>query len=136
MNMNMNARTMTALSAAIVVGLVILIALLIWALWPDDSRADFEVLAGYTTIVNQDGTVMGFAEDRGGEGEEYDISGAHWKAEEGPWMDTMPTCVMPLSSGQPVRLGIAHLEQPGDMSDMSVVVWVECTGEPTTQLDG
>ncbi len=63
------------------------------------------VKQGTTSGVNQTGTAIGSS--LGG----FDVSDAIGR-----------DCLVPLSSGQPVRLGIIHV------GDRDVVLWIDCPG--------
>ena len=85
----------------------------------------FTIIEGTTTAVNEEGTAIGLEIDPETEGVGYQIEGAWWREEDGPWQTHGPTCLEPLSTGQEVRLGVVELrgtESPrGD-----VVIWLEC----------
>lgn len=100
-------------------------ALVTWLFWPFNT-AQPDVVEGYTTAVNQDGTAIGFTEEQGGEGTGYFIAGAAWRRNGLPWSDSLPTCLEPLTSGQQVRLGFVDVQPVDDAPGRTVVVWLEC----------
>jgi hypothetical protein len=67
------------------------------------------VKQGITSWVNQSGTAIGSSV--GG----FDVSNAEGRS-----------CLVPLSAGQPVRIGIIHV------GDRDVVLWIDCLGPPTS----
>ena len=88
------------------------------------SRPD--IREGYATIVNESGTAIGFARAPGGAGEGVVIAGALWRDADGPWHDSFPTCLRPLTGGQRVRLGVVDVRPIGDKPGRPVVAWLEC----------
>lgn len=89
------------------------------------------ILEGTSTGTNSDGSAMGF-DGAGHRNEGFSIAGAMWRQDDGPWNDSAPTCLRPLSSGQPVTLGIVEVQPSADVPGGSVVVWLECHGAATS----
>lgn len=85
----------------------------------------FEIIEGYTTAVNAEGDAIGFAVEPGGPGTGYQIEGAWWREENGSWHTHGPTCLEPLTSGQPVRLGVVHLKNTQSPRG-NAVIWLVC----------
>ncbi len=96
---------------------------------------NIRVMTGSVNGVNADGSKIGFIEDDGGDREGFLVSGARWRSPAigfttGPDPETgAPTCLVPESAGQRVRLGI--VEAKSEDFSASVVVWLECLSEPT-----
>ena len=84
-----------------------------------------QVVEGYA-YVNEAGTAIGLSPDGEAPGTGYVVAGALWREEDGPWHDTLPTCLEPLVSGQRTRLGIMQARLKGDAPGRPVVVWLEC----------
>ncbi|HLE39149.1 MAG TPA: hypothetical protein VJA44_05800 [Acidimicrobiia bacterium] len=82
---------------------------------------------GYAVIVEErpDGRSIGFAEDRDvASGEEFDVSDAIWRIDDGPWNEPPATC---LGRGRRIELGLSRVQnadRPGLLKDR--VVWVAC----------
>ncbi len=99
-----------------------------WIVKPS-TNPKFTIIEGTTTTVNEEGDAIGLEIDPETEGVGYQITGAWWREEDGPWHTHGPTCLEPLSSGQDVRLGVVELEgiesPRGD-----VVIWLICLEEP------
>jgi hypothetical protein len=89
------------------------------------SGPQFEIVEGYTTNVDQDGEAIGLAQEPGGRGVGYQITGAWWREKDGPWQMHGPTCLEPLTSGQKVRLGVVHLNM-SEGPRANAVVWLQC----------
>jgi len=89
------------------------------------------VLEGETNGVNVDGSAIGFvgSGQSGEAGEGYIVAGAEWWQDDGAWNNSVPTCLVPLSSGQRVTLGVMEAP-PGIASGREIVVWLECHGAP------
>jgi hypothetical protein len=85
-----------------------------------------EVVEGYTTNVNEAGTGIGLAAEPDGLGKGYSVSGAFWREADGPWHTSGPTCLRPLTSEQPVRMGVVAVEPRMEAPGREVVVWLEC----------
>jgi len=72
-----------------------------------------------------DGRSIGFAEDRDvASGEEFDVSDAIWRIDDGPWNEPPATC---LGRGRRIELGLSRVQnadRPGLLKDR--VVWVAC----------
>lgn len=88
---------------------------------------EIERRTGYAVIVEDrlDGASIGFAADRdAASGEEFDVTEAVWRIEDGPWTEPPVTC---LGKGQRIELGISQVEneaRPGLLKER--VVWVAC----------
>ena len=88
---------------------------------------EIERRVGYAVVVDEqpDGLAIGFSNDRDAEaGEEFDVSQAIWREEDGPWTAPPVTC---LAIGRRVELGITQVEteeRPGLLRDR--VVWLAC----------
>lgn len=93
-----------------------------------DATAEVKVVEGIATAVNNDGTAIGLAARPGAPGEGYIVAGAVWRVPGGPWNDTFPTCLRPLTSNQWIRLGIVRARPTGTAPGRPVVVWLECVG--------
>ena len=117
-------KTSLALIGTLVIGMIIG-GLVTWAV-VSSGDPEPQVLEGYTTAVNADGTAIGLSEQSGGAGEGYVIAGATWRGVGGAWHDTFPTCLEPQSSGNRVRLGILQTEPTEDGPGRPVVVWLQC----------
>jgi hypothetical protein len=91
------------------------------------SGPQFKIVEGYTTNVDLDGEAIGLAEQPGGPGVGYQIAGAWWREQDGPWHTHGPTCLEPLTSGQKVRLGVVHFKT-SEAPRGNAVVWLECVG--------
>jgi hypothetical protein len=85
-----------------------------------------EVVEGYTTNVNEAGTGIGLAAEPDDLGKGYSVSGAFWREAGGPWHTSGPTCLRPLTSEQPVRMGVVAVEPRMEAPGREVVVWLEC----------
>ena len=84
-----------------------------------------QVVEGYAW-VNQEGTAIGLSPDGETPGTGYVVAGALWREADGPWHDTLPTCLEPLGTDQRVRLGILRARPQGEFPGRPVVVWLEC----------
>jgi len=88
---------------------------------------ELERRVGFAVIVEDraDGASVGFSSDRDSvSGEEFDVTGAMWRIDDGPWIEPPVTC---LGKGQRIELGIAQVEnedRPGLLKER--VVWVAC----------
>ena len=89
------------------------------------SDASVDIVEGYVNGVNWNGTAIGVSPENTGAGDGYVIAGAMWRQSGGPWHDTFPTCLEPLTSGQHVRLGVVHAEPTEWAPGRPVVVWLE-----------
>lgn len=85
-----------------------------------EERAEPTVIEGATTAVNNDGTSIGVEDTDGVFIGGYDVAGANGVS-----------CLVPLSAGQPVRLGVVKVAGTEDHGGEDVVVWIECQGDPT-----
>jgi len=91
------------------------------------SDLDVERRTGYSVIVEtrSDGASIGFASDRDAvSGEEFDVTEAVWRIDDGPWIEPPVTC---LGKGQRVEIGVTQVEsesRPGLLKER--VVWVAC----------
>lgn len=90
--------------------------------------AQAQVVDGYAW-VNEEGTAIGLSADGETAGPSYIVAGATWREEGGPWHDTMPTCLQPLTTDQRVRLGVLNARPKGEAPGRPVVVWLECLTE-------
>jgi hypothetical protein len=108
-----------ALLTGVVIG-----ALLTWSVGLGDG-ARIQPVEGQAW-VNEEGTAIGLSPDGETPGSGYVIAGAMWREGTGPWHDTFPTCLEPLTSGQEVRLGVLHVRPQGEAPGRPVVVWLEC----------
>src|SRR5947209_1889624 len=80
------------------------------------------VFRGVTTLVNSDGSAIGFRATDGQKADAgYEIVGAQWR-DGGPWHDRPPTCLTPQSSGQNVTLGVMTVSPTKDVPGRDVVV--------------
>lgn len=99
----------------------------------EETGPDLEIerRIGFSVIVDQraDGISIGFSQDRNAAaGEEFDVTGALWRVEAGPWNEPPVTC---LGRGQRVELGISQVEnaeRPGLLKER--VVWLSCLAPP------
>ncbi len=84
------------------------------------------VIEGYSTGINFDGTAIGISKEPGGAGEGYIIAGARWRESGGPWHDagTPPSLAHP-DTGQKVRLGVINIEPTQQAPGGPVVAWLE-----------
>jgi hypothetical protein len=96
-------------------------AIITWAV-VSSSGARVHIVEGHVSSVNVDGTAIGIAENNEG----YIIAGARWRVGNGPWNETFPTCLEPLTSGQKVRLGVVNATAVDNAPGGTVVVWLEC----------
>lgn len=98
---------------------------IVWGLRPARGPR-VEVIEGWTTSVNEAGTAIGL--ERGPEGADkgYDIAGAFWREAGGGWHTGGPTCLIPLTSGQRVRMAVVAVEPTLEAPGREVVVWLEC----------
>jgi hypothetical protein len=127
--MMMNANRNWILPAvALLVGIA-LGAGITWAIGIS-GNPQFEIVEGYTTAVNMDGEAIGLLQESGDQGAGYQIAGAWWREKDGPWHTHGPTCLVPLTSGQRVRLGVVHLGK-SEGPRANAVVWLECLGDAT-----
>ncbi len=91
------------------------------------SDLQIERRTGYSVIVESrpDGASIGFAADRDAvSGEEFDVTEAVWRIDDGPWIEPPVTC---LGKGQRVEIGVTQVEsesRPGLLKER--VVWVAC----------
>jgi hypothetical protein len=91
------------------------------------SDLDIERRTGYSVIVESrpDGSSIGFAADRDAvSGEEFDVTEAVWRIDDGSWIEPPVTC---LGKGQRVEIGVTQVEsesRPGLLKER--VVWVAC----------
>lgn len=96
-------------------------AIVTWAV-VSSGDARVHIVEGHVSSVNWDGTAISLAENNEG----YIIAGATWRTGSGPWNETFPTCLEPLTSGQKVKLGIVNAAATDGAFGRSVVVWLEC----------
>lgn len=89
-----------------------------------DTRA--EIIEGYTTNVNEEGTGIGLATEPGGPGRGYRIAGAFWREAGGAWNTSGTTCLKPLTNGQQVRMGVVRVKPGMEAPGREIVVWLEC----------
>jgi len=93
------------------------------------TMLDIDTKTGYAVIVERlaDRVAIGFNTNRdAAAGEEYEVTQAIWRVDDGPWREPPATCV---AKGQRVELGITMVEneaRPGLL--MERVVWVVCLG--------
>jgi hypothetical protein len=115
--------TLITLFAGMLAGL----ALAVVAAWSLGltSRAPVQVVEGLAW-VEEGGTSIGLSPDGERPGPAYFVAGALWREQDGAWHDTFPTCLMPLTLNQHVRLGILPATGQGAALDRPVVVWLEC----------
>jgi len=111
-----------------VIALVLGIAIGAVAVWAVQATRGcrVEIVEGYTTAVNQDGTAIGLELGPDGPVKSYGIAGAFWRETGGSWNAHGPTCLEPGTSGQRVRLGVAEVEPAKGAPGRDVVVWLEC----------
>jgi hypothetical protein len=121
--MGKNKLTAVAVVVAFLIG-VTLGGAVAWAVGVMD-RTQTEVLEGFAW-VNESGTAIGLSPDGETPGPSYVIAGAMWREQDGPWHDTMPTCLEPTTLEQRVRLGVLQVEPQGEAPGRPVVVWLEC----------
>lgn len=76
--------------------------------------------------VDEGGTALGLSPDGKSAGPGYAVAGAMWREAGGPWHDSFPTCLEPLTLNQRVRLGVVEARSGGQAPDRPVVVWLEC----------
>ena len=95
-------------------------AIVTWAVL-SARPAQVHIVEGHVASVNVDGTAFSLVDSTEG----YRI-GSYWRIGTGPWNDTLPTCLEPLSGSQKVRLGIVDVALTGNAFGRTVVVWVEC----------
>ncbi len=84
------------------------------------------VYVGTTTGVNGDGTAIGVRAPGANAG--YSIAGAMWRQASGPWHTEgeTPTCLVPNSYGQAIRLGVVKAPPTASAPGSDVVMWFEC----------
>lgn len=93
---------------------------------------DIQRRTGYAVIVEDrpDGMSIGFSADRdAAAGDEFDVTDAIWRIDDGPWNEPPVTC---LGKGQRIELGISRVEneaRPGLLKDR--VIWVACLAPET-----
>lgn len=119
----MNIRKGIVAIVAFLIGVAIGV-LVSWAVGLADG-AHSQVLEGYAS-VNEEGTAIGLSLDGKAPGPSYVVAGALWREQDGPWHDTFPTCLEPLTVGQRVRLGVLDARPQGEVPGRPVVVWLEC----------
>ena len=85
-----------------------------------------EIVEGYSTGTNYNGTALGVSKEIGGGGEGFSIAGAMWREYGGAWHQTgtPPSLAWP-STGQKVRLGVVWTEPTKDAPGLAIVVWLE-----------
>jgi hypothetical protein len=112
---------------------IVIVALLIggalgsavtWAVGAGGST-ETQILEGFAW-VNECGTAIGLSPDGETGGPSYVVAGAMWREQGGPWHDTLPTCLEPVTLDQRVRLGVLQVEPQGEAPGRPVVVWLEC----------
>jgi len=115
--------TLITLLASMLAGL----ALAVVAAWSLGltSRAPMQVVEGLAW-VEEGGTSIGLSLDGEKPGPAYFVAGALWREEDGTWHDTFPTCLVPLTPNQRVRLGVLPAAGQGAALERPVVVWLEC----------
>lgn len=100
-----------------------------WAV-VSSSDAKVHIVEGHVSSVNVDGTAIGLSKNNSENNEVvevYIIAGAMWRTGSGPWNQTFPTCLEPLTGGQKVRLGIVNAAPTDNaFGRPNVVVWLEC----------
>jgi len=117
-----NHNNVLRISAAFIIGIAVG-ALAFWAVG-HSRNAPVQIIEGYAE-VNQDGTAISLFPEHGEEGEGYIIAGATWRKTSGPWNDTFPTCLEPLTTNNKVRMGIVEVA-PGEYTiGRTAVVWIE-----------
>jgi hypothetical protein len=89
-----------------------------------------QIIEGYSTGANYEGTAIGVANEVDGPGEGYIIAGAEWQELGGPWHDsgTPPSLAQP-NTGQKVRLGIVEVKATEEAPGGTVVAWIEVLSE-------
>jgi hypothetical protein len=98
-------------------------ALLGWLVLPVRSGRPVppKVVTGEVTKSDATGLKIGFTGNDGNRaGYGYRLAGAQF-LHKGTW--STQTCVEPLTSGQPIRMGVVH---PADSPRPDIVVWLEC----------
>jgi len=95
-------------------------AIIAWAV-VSSSGARVHVVEGQVASVNSTGTAFSLVNSTEG----YRI-GTYWQMGAGPWNDTLPTCLEPLTSGQKIRFGVINFAPTDNAFGGSVVVWVQC----------
>ncbi len=101
---------------------------------PLAGHGSIHVYEGVTTAVNSEGTAIGFKAPGADPG--YSVAGAQWSSDGGPWHeggDTTQTCLVPLSAGQSLTLGVARVAATDTVPGFDAVVWYECHGSPSYQ---
>lgn len=94
--------------------------------------ARVEVVDGVTTAVNATGTSIGVRDTDGHWVGGYSVSGAIWSRPSGAWHDPIGgdsnrSCLVPLSSGQELRLGVVNVPA-GRAPGGPRVMWFQCLG--------
>ena len=85
------------------------------------ERVEPDVIGGITTAVNGEATAIGLKDDRtgafiGG----YDVGSADGRE-----------CLVPLSAGQRVTLGLVRMAPIDDHPGQDLVGWITCLSRPT-----
>lgn len=86
-----------------------------------EERVQPDVMGGITTAVNSDATAIGLKDERtgafiGG----YDVASADGR-----------NCLVPLSAGQRVTLGIVRMAPVDDHGGADLVGWIACLSRPS-----
>jgi hypothetical protein len=94
--------------------------------------ARVEVVNGVTSAVNATGTSIGIRDMGGHFVAGYSVSGAIWSRQSESWHDPIGgdsnrSCLIPLSSGQKLRLGVVNVPA-GHAPGGPRVVWFQCLG--------
>jgi hypothetical protein len=94
--------------------------------------ARVEVVKGVTTAVNATGTSIGVRDMDGHFVGGYSVSGAIWSRQGENWHDPIggdsnKSCLISLSSGQKLTLGVVHVPA-GRAPGGPRVVWFQCLG--------
>jgi len=118
-----NRNNVLRILAAFIIGIAVG-ALAFWAVG-HSRNATVQIIEGYAW-VNQDGTAIALCPTENGEEcEGYIIAGAMWRENSGPWNDTFPTCLEPLTSNNKVRMGVVEVAPREYTIGRTVVVWIE-----------
>ena len=80
-----------------------------------------DVITGITTAVNDDGTAIGLKDETtgafiGG----YDVAAADGR-----------DCLVPLSAGQTITLGLVRMAPTADHAGSDLVGWIACMSRPS-----
>jgi hypothetical protein len=119
----MRSRKAVVVIAAALIGFAVGV-LVTWAVGLADGTR-IEVLEGYAWVT-EEGTAVGLSPDGDTPGPGYVVAGAMWREQGGPWHDTFPTCLEPLTTNQRARLGLLQAPAEGEAPGRPVVVWLEC----------